>query len=117
VQQNTQLRVDCGPLGFGDVSAEPVSGPRAPSPYAGALDTAQNEVVRESLANLRTIVPVFARELTKAHRQAASLRSENARLITQIRELRGLQRRAEARRRRELDSASEYAGEQMQAHG
>jgi hypothetical protein len=41
----------------------------------------------ERLAHLHTIVPVFARELTRARRQATSLRAENGRLLDQVRRL------------------------------
>lgn len=52
--------------------------------------------VYERLENLRTIVPVFARELAVARRETAALRLENQRLLERIRHL---QRHARLRAR------------------
>jgi hypothetical protein len=58
------------------------------------------EQMLERLNNLRAILPIFARELAKARREAARLRVQNRRLIDQVEELRG------AMATRESDSCS-----------
>ncbi len=58
-----------------------VEGPQ-PSVEAGG-----QEDTLERLANMRTVVPVFARELTSARRAAAELRLENRRLLERIQQL------------------------------
>jgi predicted nucleic acid-binding protein len=49
----------------------------------------ERERLLERLDNLRVILPIFARELAKARREAARLRVQNRRLIDQVDELRG----------------------------
>jgi len=51
---------------------------------AEAIDRQQ---LLDRLADLRRVVPVFARELVSARRQAAQLRAENGWLIEQVRQL------------------------------
>jgi hypothetical protein len=55
------------------------------------------EYLLDRLQSLRTIVPVFAKELASARRQVARLRQENRRLVEQVRQL---QRRNLARGKR-----------------
>ena len=52
----------------------------------GARD---REQMLERLNNLRAILPIFARELANARREAARLRVQNRRLTEQIEKLRG----------------------------
>lgn len=59
--------------------------PGSSGPAPGAPEDADR--TRERLAHMRTIVPVFAHELTSARRQAAALRRQNRRLLERIREL------------------------------
>jgi len=47
----------------------------------------ERELLLERLANLRTIVPVFAKELASARRQSEELRTENDRLLARIEDL------------------------------
>ena len=54
------------------------------SSRAEAIDRQQ---LLDRLAHLRRVVPVFARELVSARRQAAQLRAENGWLIEQVRQL------------------------------
>ena len=63
----------------------------------GARD---REQMLERLNNLRAILPIFARELAKARREAARLRVQNRHLIDEVEELRG------AMAMRESDSRS-----------
>ena len=66
-------------------------------------DARDREQMLERLNNLRAILPIFARELASARREAARLRVQNRRLTEQIEELRG------ARGTHESDSALELA--------
>ena len=66
----------------------------------GARD---REQMLERLNNLRAILPIFARELANARREAARLRVQNRRLTEQIEKLRG------AGDTHESDSALELA--------
>lgn len=61
---------------------------RPPVSPPGRDDPVNRERLLELLANLRTVVPVFARELVAERRQAASLRAENVWLLEQVRILR-----------------------------
>jgi hypothetical protein len=71
----------------------PVRGARArvdPPTVAASAGAVDREFLLARLANLRTIVPVFAQELAGARREAAALRRENLRLLERIRELQRL---------------------------
>lgn len=54
---------------------------------SGTPRASDREQLLARLLNLRTIVPVFAKELASARRQAAGLRAENRRLLEQVRRL------------------------------
>jgi hypothetical protein len=66
-------------------------------------DARDREQMLERLNNLRAILPIFARELASARREAARLRVQNRRLTKEIEELRG------TRGTHESDSALELA--------
>jgi len=70
------------------VAAPAVGVVRPPVSPPGRDDGVNRERLLELLANLRTVVPVFARELVAERRQAASLRAENVWLLEQVRILR-----------------------------
>jgi hypothetical protein len=53
----------------------------------GVHREADRDLLLDRLQDLRGIVPVFARELASARRQAARLRLENGRLLEQVRQL------------------------------
>ena len=66
-------------------------------------DARDREQMLERLNSLRAILPIFARELASARREAARLRVQNRRLTGQIEKLRG------TRGTHESDSALELA--------
>jgi len=75
---------------FGDDHGWRPSGkaPGCTSKLMPATQTAQDrDHLLDRLENLRKIVPVFAEELANARRQSAQLRSENIRLLEQVRQL------------------------------
>jgi hypothetical protein len=55
--------------------------------YPSRAEEVERQHLLDSLAHLRSVVPVFARELVSARRQAAWLRAENGWLIEQVRQL------------------------------
>jgi hypothetical protein len=72
-----------------------VATPAERGPEAASVEPARDQAhLHERLENLRTIVPVFAREVAVARREVAALRLENERLLERIRDLhrRGRQR-------------------------
>jgi len=75
---------------FGDDHGWRPSGkaPGRTSKLMPATQTAQDrDHLLDRLENLRKIVPVFAEELANARRQSAQLRSENIKLLEQVRQL------------------------------
>ena len=55
--------------------------------HSSGADAIDRQQLLDRLAHLRRVVPVFARELVSARRQAAHLRAENGWLIEQVRQL------------------------------
>jgi hypothetical protein len=55
--------------------------------YPSRAEAIEREQLLDSLAHMRSVVPVFARELVSARRRAAWLRAENDWLIEQVRRL------------------------------
>ncbi len=60
----------------------------------GAVEAAEREQMLDRLQSLRRVLPVLAQEMAAARRQAARLRSDNRKLVEQVRLLRaGLEER------------------------
>jgi len=55
--------------------------------HSSGAEAIDRQQLLDRLAHLRRVVPVFARELVSARRQAAQLRAENGWLIEQVRQL------------------------------
>jgi hypothetical protein len=81
------------PLGeTGRTATNPAAGDRDSAARARERDSAarawEREQLTDRLHSLRRVLPVLAREMATARRQAAHLRLDNRRLADQVRELR-----------------------------
>ncbi len=65
-----------------------VASPSRPSLGPSASEAAEREQLLDRLQNLRRVLPVLAQEMASARRQAARLRSDNRKLVEQVRVLR-----------------------------
>ena len=65
-----------------------VASPTRPSLGPSASEAAEREQLLDRLQSLRRVLPVLAQEMASARRQAARLRSDNRKLVEQVRVLR-----------------------------
>jgi len=71
-----------------------VDSPARPRLGPSASEAAEREQLLDRLQSLRRVLPILAQEMAAARRQAARLRSDNRKLIEQVRVLRaGLEER------------------------